>query len=319
MRFIATGPLTGRPLPALALAGALALSIAACGGGAAAGQAATTDPGAAAPTEAPAESVAAAPTPSTVTVQVDQAIWFAGFKVTFGAATAELTPGRGGSVTIEAQFENTGDDSARFDGTLNLASAGENATEGLAMDIPSVPGGQTGKGTLAFDVADSFTLDDAVLTVGRPTNQQAIVPLTASAGTAVTLEPVAVPVSGSGKAGDLKLELRTGEHRADQPWSHGQMEQGSFVLTVTYDASFVSDFAGGFAFSAENVALKLPDGTTVGTIQDGKSQSIELIGPSSTVKDLFSRFEIPDPAAGDYVLLVRSFDNAEAEIPFTIE
>src|SRR6187431_1921442 len=268
MRFIAPGAETGRRLPALAIAGALSLAIAACGGGAAAA-AATADPVPVATVEAAAESASAAPTPSTVAVQVGQTIWFAGFKVAFGGATAELTPGRGGSVTIEATFENTGDEDARFDGSLNLASAGENATEGMGMDIPSVPGGQTGKGTLAFDVEDSFTFDDAVLTVGRATNQQAIVPLTAMAGTAVVLEPVEVAVSESGKADDLKIELNTGELRADQPWNHGQMEKGSFVLTVTYDASFVSDFAGGFAFTAENVALTLPDGTTVGTIQDG--------------------------------------------------
>ena len=317
MRFIAPAAELGRRLLPLAIAGALSLTIAACGGGTASPEA-TADTGALVATAAPVESATEA-TPSTVTVQVDQVIWFAGFKVALGAATAELTPGRGGSVTIEATFENTGDESARFDGSLNLASAGENATEGIGMDIPSVPGGQTGKGTLAFDVEDSFTFDEAVLTVGRSANQQAIVPLTATAGSAVTLEPVAVAVSGSGTAGDLKLELNDAELRADQPWNHGQMAQGSLVLTVTYDASFESDFAGGFAFTAENVALKLPDGTTVGTIQDGESQSLELIGPNATVKDQFSRFEIEDRAAGDYVLLVRSFDNAEDEIPFSIK
>ena len=67
------------------------------------------------------------------------------------------------------------------------------------------------------------------------------------------------------------------------------------------------------------LARCLPDGTTVGTIQDGDSQSIELIGPESTAKDLFSRFEIEDPAAGEYNLLVRSFDDALDEIPFTIQ
>ena len=54
------------------------------------------------------------------------------------------------------------------------------------MDIPSVPGGQTGKGSFVFNVEDSFTFDDAVLTIGLAGNQQAIVPLTATAGTAVT-------------------------------------------------------------------------------------------------------------------------------------
>jgi hypothetical protein len=54
-----------------------------------------------------------------------------------------------------------------------------------------------------------------------------------------------------------------------------------------------------------------------GAIQDGQSQSNELIGPNSTKKDLLSRFEIEDPAAGSYVLLVRE-GNATGEIPFTI-
>lgn len=307
----------GRLIPALAIAGALAISVAACGGS---GSAASAAPAASeAPASVAVESVAPEPSAATTTVQVDQTISFAGFDVTFGAATAELTEGQGGSVAIEAMFENTGSDAARFDGTLNLASGGENATEGFDMDIPSVPGGQTGKGTLAFNVEDSFSFDDAVLTVGRAENQQAIVPLTPTAGTAVSQAPVAVTASGDGAAGDLTLRLLGGEYRADQPWSHGQMEKGTFVLTMNYDASFESDFAGGFAFSGENVALRLPDGTTVGPIQDGKSQSIELIGPNATVKDAYSRFEIEDPAAGEYALLVRSFDNAEDEIPFTIK
>jgi hypothetical protein len=144
-------------------------------------------------------------------------------------------------------------------------------------------------------------------------------PLTATAGAAVTLEPVAVSASGKAQAGDLRIDLDGGELRADSPWKHGQMTKGSFVLTMGYSATFDSGFAGGFAFSAENVALRLPDGTTVGVIQDGQSQSIELIGPNTTVKDLYSRFEVDDPAAGDYVFLVRSFDGAEDEIPFTID
>jgi hypothetical protein len=259
------------------------------------------------------------PGPITTSVEVNAEAWFAGFHLTFGTATAEITPGRGGTVAIETTFENTGDEDATLDATLNLASAGENAREGLGMDIPRVPGGASGKGVLAFDVEDSFTFGDAVLTLGRPVNQQAIVPLTASAGTAVALEPRTITASGSGQAGDLRLALSGGELRADAPWKHGQQKAGTLVLTLGYAATFDSGFAGGFAFTAENVALRLPDGTTVGVIQDGRSQSIELIGPNSTKPDLYSRFEIPDPVAGEYTLLVRSFDNAEDEIPFRID
>jgi hypothetical protein len=295
----------------------IGLAASGCGGSAAAQPASAT--GTTAPAEttaAEASAPASEPTATTMTADVDGEAWFAGFHVTFGTATAELDS-NGGTVLIEAEFENTGDEDAALDATLDLAYGGEHATEGFDMDIPTVPGAMTSSGTFAFDVDETFTFDDAVLTLGRSGNQQAIVPLAPAAGEARTLEPVAFDLSGSAQADDLKLELRTGEVRADLPWNHGQSEEGSWVLTVTYDATFDSDFAGGFAFTAENVALKLPDGTTVGVIQDGESQSIELIGTASTMKDLFSRFEIDDPASGDYVLLVRSFGD-EAEIPFSI-
>lgn len=310
---------SGRTINGLALAGVLSIALAACGG-TATGATTTSAPADVPASTAPAEpTTAPEATPAATTVQVDGEAWFAGFHLTFGAATADLASGRGGTVTIETMFENTGDEDATLDATLNLASAGENARDALEMDIPRVPGGLSAKGLLAFAVDDTFTFDDAVLTLGRSGNQQAVVPLTAMAGEAVTLAPVAVTATGSGQAGDLRIDLDGGELRADSPWSHGQMEDGSFVLTMTYSATFDSGFAGGFAFTAENVALRLPDGTTVGVIQDGRSQSIELIGPDSTVKDLFSRFEIDDPAAGDYAFLVRSFDGAEDEIAFTID
>jgi hypothetical protein len=316
MRIRASAAENGRMFPALALAGVLALAVAACGGNAEAAadpQAAAAQAAAQEPQGTPASQESTA-----TTVEVGQTAWFAGFKVTLGTATAEIDPGRGGDVTIEATFENTGDETASLDATLNLTSAGENALQGFGMDIPSVPGGSTGKGTFAFHVEDSFSFDDAVLTLGQPANQQAVLPLTAMAGEAVTLEPVAVTATGSGTADTLRIDLSGGEYRADQPWNHGQMKKGSFVLTLAYDASFLKEFAGGFAFTGENVALRLPDGTTVDEIQDGESQSNELIGSKSTLKDLYSRFEIEDPAAGDYALLIRSFDNTEDEIPFSI-
>ena len=301
---------TGTLLAATLLLG---LAASACGGAAAAPATGTTAP---AETTATESQPAVEPTATTMTTDVDGEAWFAGFHVTFGTATAELDS-NGGTVLIEAEFENTGDEEARLDATLDLAYGGEHATEGFEMDIPSVPGGLVSDGLFAFSVDETFTFDDAVLTLGRSGNQQAIVPLSPAAGEARTLEPVEVQVSGAAQADDLKLELRSGELRADLPWNHGQSEDDSYVLELVYDATFDSDFAGGFAFTAENVALTLPDGTSVGVIQDGESQSIELIGTASTMKDLFSRFEIDDPASGDYVLLVRSFGD-EAEIPFSI-
>ena len=303
-------------LRAVSVGGLLALVITACGSG----PAATVSPTTTAPSTAPVgqgEPSAAAPSPAITTIEVDKEAWFAGFHVTFGTATSELTAGKGGTVKIEAKFENTGAEDARLDALITLVSADETATEGSDQDIPSVPGGTTGKGLFSFDVEDTFSFDDAVLTLGQPTNQQAVIPL-GSFGEAVTRKPVPLTVTGTGKAGDLRIDLTGAELRADAPWNHGQQKKGSLVVTFDYSATFTSGFAGGFAFTGENVALKLPDGTTVGVVQDGRSQSIELIPAKSTKKDLFSRFEIEDPAAGTYAFVVRSFDNTEDEIAFTI-
>ena len=309
----------GRLAP-MAFVGLLVVTVAACGGGAAAAarpsveapaatDAATTpvDPGT--PTKAPS-------TATVTTVDVAKEAWFAGFHITFETATAKMKSGRG-TVEIEATFENTGDDSSRLNATISLVSAGETAREGITQDIPSVPGGGSNKGVFAFDVDDTFTFDDAVLTLGQSAIQKAVIPLKGGADQAVSLEPVKVTVSGSGKAGDLRIDLAGGEYRADSPWKHGQQKKGTLVLTIDYSATFNSGFAGGFAFTGENAALKLPDGTTTGAIQDGQSQSNELIGPNSTKKNLFSRFEIEDPAAGNYVFLVKE-GSATGEVPFTI-
>jgi len=302
--------------------GLLLVTAAACGGSAAPPVATSQTPVSAAdPTDPPGGAglpSAADSTATVTTVDVAREAWFAGFHLTFGTATAEITARRGGTVEIEATFENTGEDAARLDATIALVSGGKTAREGFNQDIPSVAGEASAKGLFAFDVDDTFSFDDAVLTLGRSSIQQAVVPLKSDATAAVSLEPKTVSVSGSGAAGDLKLQVRGGEIRADRPWSHGQQKEGSLVLTLNYDASFTSGFAGGFAFTGENVALRLPDGTTVGTIQDGLSQSNELLGPNATKKDLLSRFEISDPAPGSYVLLVRNSGSPDAQIPFTL-
>lgn len=329
MRLRASAAGTGRVLSTLAIAGALTLALAACGGGAAAAPAET-----AAVAQAPAEEVEAAPSTASeaaavadtpdapeaapdASVEVGQTVWFAGFRVTFGTATAELDEDGSGPVTIDAVFENLGDDAARLDATLTLVSGGETALEGIGGSVPSVPGGGSEEGTLAFHARGSFSFDDAVLTLGRPGIQQAVVPLTPSAGEVVTQEPFDVAASGSATAGVLRLDLEGGEIRADKPWTHGQLPEGTLLLTLRYSASYEGDSAGGFPFAGENVALRLPDGTTVGIVHDGHSQTIELIGAGTTVGDQYSRFEIPDPVAGEYALLVRT-GGEENEIPFSI-
>ena len=64
------------------------------------------------------------------------------------------------------------------------------------------------------------------------------------------------------------------------------MESGKLALTVHYAATNHGTGAATFPFTGENVRLRLPDGTEIATISDGRSQSIEGIAASSTAQDL---------------------------------
>jgi hypothetical protein len=137
------------------------------------------------------------------------------------------------------------------------------------------------------------------------------------AGDVVAYEPVAFGLTGSAQASSLKVALRSGLVRWDLPDWAQELNANLKVLTVTYDVTYLGDFAGGLAFTGDNVALKLANGTVLRARKDGHSQSVELVGAHKTKKGLFSRFEIPAGTTGKLLLLVRS-PGVERAIQFDI-
>jgi hypothetical protein len=128
---------------------------------------------------------------------------------------------------------------------------------------------------------------------------------------------VDLDLKGSASAGDLRITLRHAVARWDLPDWSDEMPDDLRVLTLTYDVTYNGSFSGGFAFTGDNVALRLPDGKEVESRADGHSQSIELVGSRKTKRNLFSRFEIPADATGKFALLVRN-GSSEQAISFTI-
>lgn len=257
----------------------------------------------------PTATAEAAATPTTAaavrdTVQVGRSYWHAGFKVTLGEATLENSV-----VTIEATFENLGNRDARPNSRLALTSGGESYTaSSLIQDIPQVPAGLSSSGTLAFDVDEAFSFDDAVLTVGNPDNNQATVPLGPDGGDAVSLEPQEIAVTASATAGAVTVNVTGAELRADLPDQHDEMAAGKLSLTIFFSIDVGSGIQlGQGVFQSPNVALTLPDGTSVAVPSDGASGVNELLQgkEGTTISDLSVRFEVDDPAAGTYVFLVR--------------
>jgi hypothetical protein len=288
--------------PSIACAAVLTVALAACGGGG--------DDSASTTTAAEADATTTTAVAAATSVDVDETVWFAGFALTFGEASFSLDPSP--IVEIATEFENTGTETARLDATLVLTAAGESVESVDATDIPDVPGGTTGKGSIRFDVDPNFSFDDAVLTIGREGNNQAVVPL-GEEGELVTLEPAPVAVTGSATAGQLKIDVHGGELRADIPESHGQVPAEQLALTLDFDITNSGTGGGGYAFVPDNLALTLPDGTTVAP----DDSPIELLGHQATLRDQQVRFLVDNPAAGSYVLLLRE-GQTEGQVPFTL-
>jgi hypothetical protein len=285
------------------------------------------EPTAAPPTAETTQEEAEPPSAEAGSVTIGESFWHAGWKVDLGEAV--FTPGDfGGSVTIKAEFENLSDGTSTFDSQTVLVAGGENyESGGDDEDLPEVPGGLTGRGALGFDVADDFSFDDAVLIIGNPSNNQAVIPIGAGATEElVTLEPQAVAVTGTVTAGALSVTLEGAEVRADLPDWSDELEKDTLAITIRFSATPRAGIQiGQGVLQSEAVALRLPDGTAVAVRSDGRSGVNELLQgrEGTTIRDLSVRFEIPAPAAGEYVFILRGNygpggAEVSGELPFTI-
>ncbi|MEX1253048.1 MAG: hypothetical protein WEE64_01775 [Dehalococcoidia bacterium] len=315
---------SGRSIPAafwlaLTLFASIALVAGACGGGGG------SDPTPTAEEEAPTDEPTSDATEDTV--QIDESFWHSGWMVTLGEATVTTDDLGARSVAIEATFENLGTDTATFDSQLVLTSGGNSYTEtGTEQELPEVPGELSGSGVLAIRVDDEFTFDDATLTIGNPANNQAVVPLGPDGDDLVTLEPREIAVSGDVTAGAVRVTVERAELRADLPDAHSIMEEGKLALTVYFSVTPSAGIQiGQGVFQDPNVALKLPDGTAVAVRSDGVSGVNELLQgkEGTTISGLSVRFEVNEPAEGQYAFVVRGAygpggAQAEGELPFTI-
>jgi hypothetical protein len=269
-------------------------------------------------TPAPTPTREPDPTPVVTTYTPNPAtVWYEGLVISIDGVTATLDP-RGGPVEVRIHIDNPNDQVGILDAPITLVVGGKSWTPTRETAVPEIPEKGTGLTNLVYELQGIASIDDAYITVGADPLHVALVPITARAPSpALTLEPVSLTLKGSGTASATKITLRTGLVRSDLPdWSQ-ELDASLLALTVTYDVTYAGDFSGGQAFTGENIALRLPDGTVVEARADGHSQSVELIGARKTKKNLFSRFEIPSDATGTFAILVRSGSTVKA-IPFTI-
>jgi hypothetical protein len=154
-----------------------------------------------------------------------------------------------------------------------------------------------------------------------------MVPLTPGAGELVSLEPVQIAASGSATAGAVTVTLTGAELDANLHEKHSVLEAGEVTLTVFFSAMPEAGIQlGQGTLVSENVALKLPDGTSVAVRDDGVSGVNELLQgkEGTTIPDLSVRFDVPEPPEGEYAFIIKgkygpSGAQVQAEAPFTVE
>jgi hypothetical protein len=266
---------------------------------------------------APTPTRAPLPTPKTTAYQLGTDVWYEGLVLHMDLATAVLDS-RGGTVDIAFRIENSGAEPSDLGARMTLVVAGNRIAPTRESHVPTTPAGETALALLSFELQEIVSAEDGVLEIGSDPDHIAKVPFGPKGGKAVTLEPVQLKPTGTGTAGSLRVALRSGVIRWDLPdWSQ-ELTEDLRALTLTYDATFTGTFAGGLAFTGDNVALRLPNGKVVDSRPDGHSQSVELIGAGKTKRGLMSRFEIPAGMTGKFALLVKSGGTQRA-IGFTIK
>jgi hypothetical protein len=287
-----------------ALAGSISILLAGC----------LTD--APPPTARPTPAATPEATPTITAYRLDRAVWYGGFVVTFATATATLDA-KGGPVVVEALIGNPGDDDATMDGPVVLAAGALTVESTRESVLPLVPAHDLADASFVFDVAPGFDVAAAEIRVGRAEEHQAVVPLATATTSTVDLRPLTHDLAVEGTAGSLLVQLNGAELRADLPDWRLELDDGVLALTLTYDATYRATFSGGFPFTAANVGLRLADGTVLEPRRDGHSQSVLVLEPGVPAVALQSRFEVPAPGLGPYVLVIRD-GAATTDLPFEI-
>ena len=268
----------------------------------------------------PTPTPAPEPTPSTITYQLGATVWYEGLIIHVDDAIATLDQ-RGGPVEVQLRIENPGDDEGELDGRIRLlvdATTSDPPVEATRESkVPSIPAHGVVEVLMTYELQGIASVAKGVVLIGEDLQHVARIPLAPAGGDLVDLEPVPFAASGTGAAGDLRVTLRGGVLRWDLPdWSQ-ELPAGLDSVTLTYDVTYLGTFSGGFAFTGDNIRLRLPNRTLIGPRRDGHSQSIELIGAGRAKRGLFSRFDIPAGTTGRFALIVRN-GNMSKTIPFDL-
>lgn len=245
------------------------------------------------------------------------------FKVT--VLSTEVTPdpndARRATLEILLECENVGGSEGYCPGEARIESDGEFYTG--SGDLPLVPVGRKGNGSLTFKVDEKFSLVDAVLRIGSAPRHIVVVPLCPgpTSPETVLLAPVDLPVSATVDAGQVTSTVKSIRLAVDYP-NHRTRDAKKLTMYLTMDvAAKATEEYKGYYLAHGLYTLKLPNGNTA----EAEDWSFEddYIETDVTETDVVLRFEVPNPPAGAYTLVYEpptrgSVDPEAGSVSFTI-
>lgn len=277
------GRVRRRPHP-LAVAAAASLVLAApaltacTGGGHSRAAATTTAPGVATSDAAP--PIGRGPGHDIRTVGA--VVYFAGFRLRVAGVDFDRPHGR---LAVSVGVVNAAAAPGTLDAAAMIESHGASAPADVRLADP-VPADGSAATTASFAVPDTFNLDDATLSIGRPDHARAVVPLGGGDRPGlVDLAPQPVPARGTLRAGAVAVSVDGAELRADDVDGHRQADTGSRFFVVHAGASADRDAV----FTWEACRLQGPDGLRVAAT----GGSVQALSAGHSAAVLTAVFAVP--------------------------
>jgi hypothetical protein len=242
-------------------------------------------------------------------VKVGRSAWYGGLKLTFDEVSYD-PEAVDVSVTAKVLVENlSGRDYQPY--LPILFSTGTQQYDGGFVQSSTVGAQQSSRLDLEFRTDELPTgLTGTSFVIGRGTETQSTVPI--GEGELIANEPRAV-LSGGRKVAfrDINVWFRTCEVRADLVPDHNQAKRDHVVLACVYEVQYTGDSSAGHFWGEENMRLKLPDGTVIGSTQRDSA----ALGAAEKEPDLYVAFLLPAPATGAFALQIVDRHGGEKASP----
>jgi hypothetical protein len=224
--------------------------------------------------------------------ELDRTVWFLGTEVTLTMVTLDSEEG---TLVIEAEAQNQGDDPLSLWADARIEQGGVSIAEGQLRSGSSILGGSRNAASLEFRrVPGSFDPAKATLVLGDAKHQQVRVPFEGTDGL-VTGEPVVQTTPEPLRVGSLVITTDELSVRHDNPQKHTQAAIGTAYVILDGSVRFDANTTN---VQNQHLSLIPPNGAPQSPIY------VNALPRNGASQDIYAAFPMPTPIGGEYTLRV---------------